>query len=53
MMSKSQQKKEKMRYLRGQGNGFHRWGGAMYEVRGDKYRQMYSESNPASNWRKL
>lgn len=53
MLSKTQQKKEKIRHLKEQGDGLHRWGGALYEVKGDKYRQMFAESNPASDWRKL
>jgi len=53
MITRSQTKKQKIDYLKSQGNGFHRWGGALYEVLGSKYRQMYAESSPASGWRKL
>ena len=53
MLTKSAAKKEKIRYLKMEGNGYHRWGGALYEVKGGKYRQMFSESNPASGWRLL
>lgn len=53
MITKSQIKKQKLDYLKSEGDGYHRWGGALYEVRGDKYRQMYAESNPASGWKKL
>lgn len=53
IQSKASTLREKKAYLTKEGNGYHRWGGALYEVQDGKYRQMYAENNPASGWRKL
>lgn len=45
--------KDKLNYLKSCGNGEHRWGGATYEVEGERYRQIYATGLPATRWRKL
>lgn len=44
---------EKHAHLASKEDGVHRWGGASYEKKGEKYRQVYAAGHPASGWRKL